>query len=387
MTDCAKTSSNISTGMPVWITDSRIDPCWIKEKMPVFHHISECTVKDISNDTRKGDKIKNGATLLLYLTSQDDGNNEQTTSTTALVAKQVPPSGLALSCQLGLAREALFYNKLAPKIKVRSVSNNAVVSDDNVNVSGGKDEPQIKVSCASPCIPKIYYSSGDMSDGSKIVIMEDLSGGFIDSGILFGPGNPNNWNRDLKSRIAEAYPASSSQSPSTVVAVVPPTSFEVANQTFLAIAYVHAEFWRDTELLKEEYSWLRGSSWISGKDEKSWRVTQGMIQTMWAKYLDDNDNDDDDNDNDNDNDNDESIQWDPLVRKILEKAMKGISWESHLQRLNVNSHFCLVHGDFWPGNVMISKNNTNATSISEDDGVGDLRLLDWEMVGEYTLSV
>jgi aminoglycoside phosphotransferase (APT) family kinase protein len=30
----------------------------------------------------------------------------------------------------------------------------------------------------------------------------------------------------------------------------------------------------------------------------------------------------------------------------------------------------LVHGDFWPGNIMISKSDTR-----------DLRLLDWEMVG------
>ncbi|MGK3753402.1 MAG: aminoglycoside phosphotransferase (APT) family kinase protein [Bacillariaceae sp.] len=75
------------------------------------------------------------------------------------------------------------------------------------------------------------------------------------------------------------------------------------------------------------------------------------------------------------NDIDSRIQWDPLVKKILEKAMENISWELQLQRLNEGTHFCLVHGDFWPGNVMISKNS-----------IGNLRLLDWEMVGTYTLK-
>lgn len=331
-----------STSMPLWITDSQIDPSWIQEKMTNFERVSQCVVKDISNDTRKGDITKNGATLLLQVTSQEDGNNHAgtTNTTTTLVAKQVPPAGLALSRQLGLAREAIFYNQLAPKIRLSSSNNEA-------------------------CIPKIHYSSGDMSDGSKIVVMEDLSGSFVDSGILFGPGNPNNWNRDLKRRIDNAYPPTSSKFSSV------PTSFEVANQTFLAIANVHATFWRDAELLKEEYSWLRGSSWISGKDEDSWQASQGMIRTMWGKYTAGDDYDD--------GGDDESIQWDPLVRQILEKAMDGISWESQLQRLNTSSHFCLVHGDFWPGNIMISKDN-NATT-TENDGVRDLRLLDWEMVG------
>jgi hypothetical protein len=186
--------------------------------------------------------------------------------------------------------------------------------------------------------------------------MEDLSGGFVDSGILFGPGNPNNWKRNLNSEITAAYT-------STV-----PTSFEVANQTFLAIANVHATFWRDKELLKEEYSWLRGSSWIGGNDEASWWASQGMIQTMWENYQRDF------------NDSDKGILWDPLVRKIIEKAIKGISWESHRKRLNENTCFCLVHGDFWPGNIMIPK---GTQTKEDDDSARDLRLLDWEMVGEF----
>jgi len=320
--------------MPMWINDSQIDPAWIKENLPDFHDICDCKVRDISNDTRKGDKVRNGATLLLCLTSRDDGKPGSTQKKITLVAKQVPPSGLALSKRLGLAREAMFYNHLAPKIQLPSSSR-------------------------SSSIPKIHLSSGSMQDGSKFVIMEDLSRNFIDSGILFGPGNPNNWSRDLEGKIAEAYPASPA-----------PTSFEVANQTFSAIAKVHARFWRDTELLADEYRWLRGSSWITGKDEDSWRASQGLLQDMWARYTE------------SESDRGPVIPWDPRVRKILEKAMAGISWESHLERWNADPHFCLVHGDFWPGNVMISKYKTLSSTTQTSGGEGfELRLLDWEMVG------
>jgi len=288
-----------STDIP-WIDDSQIDPAWINKKMPMLQNISKCTAKDISNDARKGDKIKDGATLLLELTSsQEEG--KQTTTTMVLKQETGSQLGLEKSKQLGIAREALFYNQLCQKIKLGS------------NVERGNDDKKDQ----APCIPKIYYANGNMSDGSKTIFMEDLSGKFIDSGILFGPGNPNNWSRDLEAKIAKAYPQSS-----------PPTSFEVANETFLAIADLHAAFWRDTELLDEKYNWLRGSSWITGKDKDSWTGIQGYLQNIWNNL----------------EDIDSRLQWDPLVKKILDKAVDGISWEAQLNRLNAESHFCLTHG-------------------------------------------
>jgi len=330
--------SKAFSGMPAWVADSLIDPSWVEENIPDLQNISECAVKDISNDNRKGDTAKNGATLLLRVKSRDRDEQKECTEAEkapiTLVAKQVPSAGMALSHRLGLAREAMFYNHLASKIN---------------NLSEG-------ISASNKaCIPKIYYSYGDMSNGSKFIVMEDLSGSYVDSGILFGPGNPNNWNRDLNRSIANAYH------------MAIPTSFEVANQTFLAIAQVHAAFWKDTELLKDEYSWLRGSSWINGKGEESWRASQGMLQTMWETYTN----------SEGIEDADEGVRWDPFVRQIVSKSMEGISWDSHLRRLNAKSHFCLVHGDFWPGNVMISKDKHTA----DKEEFQNLRLLDWEMVG------
>lgn len=328
--------------MPVWISDSEIDPAWICAKIPEFKAagVRHCQVVDISNATRKGERPRDGATLLLTLTFENDENSK------TLVVKQVPSSGLAMSKQLGLAREAFFYNDLAPQVKVGEASSLS--------------------SSIAPCIPKIYYAYGNMEEGSKVVIMEYLSDdGYIDSGILFGPCNPNNWNRNLPEMIGMAYP-----SPATTA---PPTGFEVASETFLAIAEVHATFWKDNKLLEPRKSaYLRGGAWIQGEQEASWEGSQGMIQGIWERLKTNQQLDD-------------RIQWDPLVKKTVEKAMTGISWEAQKRRLNMtNSHWTLVHGDFWPGNVMISTTNTK-----------DLRLLDWEMcglgsgpqdLGQYVLS-
>jgi len=56
--------------------------------------------------------------------------------------------------------------------------------------------------------------------------------------------------------------------------------------------------------------------------------------------------------------------------------MEGISWESQTKRLNKNKPWTLVHGDFWPGNVLVSTplSKTNEPNL-------ELRILDWEMVG------
>jgi hypothetical protein len=346
--------------MPVWVLgdetrDDELDLAWIRQRIPEFQAAIRCHVEDISNTTRKGKTARDGATLLLTLTLPDGGGYGEVTKTA--VIKQVPPGGLSLSRQLGLAREARFYSDLAPRVGLavgsttsnssgRYTTDNNDHDDDDASPFTPPSMPQI--------IPKVYYSYGNMEDGSKVIIMEHLGGDYIDSGILFGPGNPNNWTRDLPAMMALAFPPLSSGNP-----VQAPTPFEVANQTFLAIAHVHATFWRDPELLQDCFKWLRGSSWVQGMDEASWMASQGLIQGMWRTLLDSGNVD-------------TRIQWDPLVRESLGRAMDGISWEAQVQRVNTgkSSHWTLVHGDFWPGNVMVS-----ATDVH------DLRLLDWEMTG------
>jgi len=272
----------------------------------------KCVVIDISNAGRKGEKIRNGATLKLQLHFEDPEKPPL-----SLVIKQVPPSGLGQSMRLGLVREGLFFRDLAPSLEQSGVAS----------------------------IPTVFYAYGDMETGEKVVLMEDLSGNFIDCGILFGPGNPNNWSRNLHDMIDKAYGGGTTLS-----------SFEVARQTFNAIAKAHATFWKDKSLLERRF--LKGSGWIQGKERDSWVNSQSYIQSVWKTLLETKKLD-------------SVYEWDPLVRQCLEKAMDSISWDGQMKRLNTNSHWTLVHGDFWPGNFLLSTNSDNQP----------LKMLDWEIVG------
>lgn len=212
------------------------------------------------------------------------------------------PQRAALSVNLGLAREGLFYKHVAGQL--------------------------------GELVPKVVYAHGDMVTGHKCVIMEDLSD-YVDSGALFGPGNPNNWKRTLSTYEERAgHPKVD-----TVVSI-----------TFRAYARVHAKYWRSQELLEKH--WLRGALWVSGKSQDSWAASQEYARSQWeigkagrARSL-----------------------FHPLVFEALEKAVQGISWDAQVQRLNAGSSWTLVHGDCWPGNVMWHRS-------------GHVKLVDWEMCG------
>lgn len=168
---------------------------------------------------------------------------------------------------------------------------------------------------------------------------------------LFGSGNPNNWKRDLNGMIEEAYARGSTK---------PPSGAEVADSTFRVIAKVHAKFWNDTALLGFPY--LRGSDWKRGHGEASWKGSQAIIQGIYEAGIDD-----------------KLDFWDPLVKATLAHAMGGISWDAQVERLNAaHSNWTLVHGDFWPGNVLIS---AGIASESDEFREAGIRVVDWEMVG------
>lgn len=318
--------------MPVWLDENHIDPAWIR------HHTglacTDCSVEDISNETRKGERVRDGATLKLAVSLETSSSEEE--GPLSLIIKQVPEKGRPLSQQLGLAREALFYNQLA------------------ADVEATKQE-QEESDTTNKMIPKVWYAHGEMTSGEKIIIMEDLSSISIDSGVFFGPGNPNNWKRDLKTMASRAGPN-------------PPTATQVAKTTFLKLAQVHATFWCRSDLLDDDYEWMRGQQWLQGKGRESWEASQGLVQMFWKKCLD----------------REEAsgkpcIQWDPLVREAIEASVKGISWEAQLQRLQPEGRWTVVHGDCWPGNMMWMIDNNDDNKSEKDKG--SIKLLDWEMVG------
>jgi len=173
----------------------------------------------------------------------------------------------------------------------------------------------------------------------------------------------------------------------------PPTAARVAKRTFRQLARVHATFWRRTELLdSDRYGhWIRGHSWLQGRDKKSWEASQGLLTMFWSAYIErenKNKNEeeqaakDDDNNNNNKSKRQQLLEWDPVVRAAVEKSMEGISWEAQLKRLNKEGRWTIVHGDCWPGNFMwmIQDGGSSSTNDPDDDDAM-LKLLDWEMVG------
>ena len=66
---------------------------------------------------------------------------------------------------MGLAREANFYNEIAPSL-AKEIG-----------------------------VPEVFYAESNLEDGSMLLLLECVDGAFP-SGVLFGPGNPNNWALD-----------------------------------------------------------------------------------------------------------------------------------------------------------------------------------------------
>ena len=360
--------------MPQWIDDRHLDGAWLRSKIPrpeasgAGASIPAVPVRDIgTNQGRVGATPRQGGTLRLTLvpTTDNASPDEDDDDPQQLVLKQIPLERAGLSRQLGLAREALFYQHLAPLVFAKNSSS------------------------SSSSLPRIYYAHGDLETGEKCIIMESLSSpGWLDSGILFGPtatfrGNPNNWNRNLPGLLAAAYGSSRPV----------PRPAAVAHATFQAVARIHAAFWRDAALLlSPEYHWLRGHAWLQGHGRDAWEASQALIRGVWKDYVE------------KENKNAAAaaaapslrmLQWNPTVRAAVEQAVAGISWSAQQERLHVDGRWTLVHGDFWPGNVLwntttattttaattTSASSTSSSSNAPEQQQQQLRLLDWEMVG------
>jgi hypothetical protein len=148
-----------------------------------------------------------------------EGGTEQ-----KFVWKTVREASLGRSKDLGLAREALFFEHLAPTLSKTGVP-----------------------------LPNLVYVHGDMTTGEKTIILEDLSAQCVQSGYFFGPGSPHNWGKDLAAVVAANRPAGADENITMV---------DITRAAFRTAASIHATYWMDKSLL--QHKWLRSQDWTQG---------------------------------------------------------------------------------------------------------------------------
>lgn len=282
------------------------DPSWIRPHLPFSAEENASAVIEYEDLAGNGGGLS-GVMQVLKISWPDR-------PPVTFIQKTMADSSLGRSKALGNAREALFYNTLA------------------------KAFPAAKIPLAL-----VIHAQGSMDDGSRTLVMEDLRNRAVQSGLLFGPGSPLNWGRDLD--------AASARLPAPLSAV------EVAKQTFIEVAKMHRLFWMDKSLL--EYDWLRGAAWLHGNGKDEWTAAQGNFRTCWTATVKKIAS------------GESKVKWDSNLCSCADAAL-GLSedWEMY-QASMASRPWTLVHGDFHPGNIMW---------VFEGEEQGPL-MLDWEMVG------
>eukprot|EP01125_Pyxidicula_operculata_P004061 TRINITY_DN1578_c0_g1_i1.p1 TRINITY_DN1578_c0_g1~~TRINITY_DN1578_c0_g1_i1.p1 ORF type:complete len:417 (+),score=97.55 TRINITY_DN1578_c0_g1_i1:23-1252(+) len=226
---------------------------------------------------------------------------------------------------LGTPREAFFYNEFAQQL---------FSSSDNFS------------------LPRVLYAKGVMETGEKILVMEDLSSGGVQSGYFFGPGSPLNWGHDLKQKLSK------------VPNVDQLTAVDIARATFIEIAKLHKFFWKKEDILKN--SFLRGSQWVLGNGRESWEAAQNQAKSMWSaakKKIESGES---------------KVNWDNNLVQCLDAALVNVNWDDYAQSTQ-KLPWTLVHGDLHPANCiwLFSEDGKNV----ENSFGGRPVLVDWEMVG------
>lgn len=303
--------SEATIGTPV--TDATLeDPSWLSEKLS--RPVAAAKLVDMS-----GAGGMSGAKLTKIEVAFTDGGSM------SLVVKQTRPGHADSSKQLGLFREAHFFELLS------------------------KIFPE-------GFLPKTYHVFGNAESGEKLILMEDLSD-TVQSGYFFGPGSPLNWGKDLEALAARAPGV---------------TMSKVVREVSIMAAKMHAKYWKRSELL--DMSWLKGSGWLRGQDRQAWEGSQQYVLDRWLLQKEKIASE-----------NCETV-WNPQLVAVVDASFAKISWDDFQKRIQ-SSSWTLSHGDFHPANMMwrtnVSEESTHIALLDWEvvglgTGVQDL--------GQYFIS-
>lgn len=273
-----------------------LDAAWLSDKLS--QQVAKATVQEFTE--KMGGLSGEFSSVMVELSNG---------STTSFIFKTTHSQKTREASLLGTPREALFFQHLGPSLE--------------------------------GIIPKSYYTYADMAKGIKLVVMEQLPNA-IPAGMFFGRGNPNNWGMSQK-QLDDASEGN-------------PSAVQLSRIAFSLYAKLHANYWKDTNML--QHTWLRGTDWFQGHGHQSWSESQTMAADAWKEMKESIAS------------QASAIQWDPHTVACLDESMKKISWDT-FQKQNTQRAcaWTVVHGDCHPHNCMW---------MAEPKS---LRLIDFEMVG------
>lgn len=284
--------------------------------------------------------------LTLMFSTSCEGESK----TAKLVLKRTRPTEDAkkFSKQLGLYREAIFYNTIGPWLDERLA-----------NVPSSK---------LHDFIPKALFAASDPSTGQKAIVLEMYNA--TEAGIFY-PHSVHNINR---SKVGQQESISSRS---------------VTIEATRIAAFLHGAFYNDTSLLtnKKINANLRMADWIQGMGEETFLASQREVCSRWAHT---------------------KAQWEKgqgeynMERRFVDlmdaSCAQALDFEKFVKRWKMNTassgtgdessngtvgFFSLTHGDFHPGNLLCLHSSSAKFKNEEEATVETPRLilLDWEVVG------
>ena len=298
-------------------SDSLFDPSFASQALGE-------KIVSVEADSLSGEGGNSGVVHRLTLTFEDEKREKE-----VYVMKRDNEKERQRSRELGLAREGLFYREF------------------------GTEEMRKKL---FPFLPLCRYSFGDIQEGKKVILMEDLSEEGVQVGYYFKAHSPLNWKKKEEGKLTEDQLSGKHVQ-------------ELTTKCFSAAARLQAPYWgRVKDLLEGEEGearkgWMRGADWEMGEGKEAFEVAQNLVVNIWKKR-------------DGKEEEGKGINtswWDPEMVELVNKSIERVSWEGYLEKRKAFST-TLVHGDFHPANFMVRVKKG-------EEELGEVLLMDWEMVG------